>query len=58
MEKKEWVKHLPLLIRFQMINLSEKIAFEAIRSIYLHKNIKKSNYKSFSSGHSQMFMIM
>lgn len=43
-------KHLALLIRFQMIDLSEQTAFEPISSIYLHRNIRKSNSKSFSSG--------
>lgn len=41
-----------------MIDLSEQTTFESTRSIYLHRNIKKFNYKSFLFGHSQMFMII
>lgn len=39
-----------------MIDLSEEIALESIRGFYLHRNIRKSNSKSFLPGHSQIFM--
>ena len=29
-----------------------------LKASYLHRNIKKSNYKLFSSGHSQQFTII
>lgn len=41
-----------------MIDLDEQTVFESIKSIYLHKDTKKSNYKSFSFGHFQIFMII
>lgn len=41
-----------------MIDLGEQIVFESIKGTYLLKDAKKSNYKSFSFGHSQIFMII
>lgn len=41
-----------------MTDSSEQIISEFIRNIYLYKYTKNSNYKSFLSGHFQMFTII